>query len=273
MATLDSASIKQALGRDARDRLAQLDVFAEVDSTNSYLMQKAGPAPGRMCVAVTGNQTAGRGQRGRRWHSPKDSGVCLSIAYTYASQPENLSALTLAIGVSAISALADLGVNGVQLKWPNDLVAQNGKLGGILTEAQQQSTGAVTVVAGIGVNVELQDEVPVSEGSEWATHVADLAGITDARPARNEIAAALVTHLCEAFVAFEEAGFESYLTRWKACDWLDARQITVETVDETISGFGAGVSNTGELQITTSNGMRSISSGTVVKAGSRGDDA
>ena len=266
MAALDADRIRAAVHREALDRLAQIEVFAEIDSTNSYLLQSAGPAPGKIRVAVTANQTAGRGQRGRRWHAPKDSGVCLSLAYTYASQPENLSSLTLAIGVSAITALSDEGISGVQLKWPNDLVADNGKLGGILTEAQQQSTGAVTVVTGIGVNVRLPEAIPVSEGSEWAGHIADLAGISDASLDSNRIAGALVSRLCEAFVAFEADGFSSFLTRWQACDWLDGREITVETVDERISGIGAGVSADGALLVAARDGLRTVTSGTVIRA-------
>ncbi len=269
MTTLDEAGIRHALGRDALDRLATLEVFAEIDSTNSYLMQYAGPEPGRMRVAVTANQTAGRGQRGRQWLSPPDSGVCLSIAYTYTSQPENMSSLTLAIGVSAVAALAELGIPGVQLKWPNDLVVDDGKLGGILTEAQQQSTGAVTVVSGIGINVKLPQVIPVSEGSEWATHIADLASTGETLPPRNTIVAALVSNMGNVFEEFGTDGFAAFLTRWQACDWLHGREIVIETVGERIAGIGAGVSADGALLVTTEDGVRSVTSGSITRAGKR----
>ena len=75
--------------------------------------------------------------------------MCLSVAYTFAAQPDNLPALTLGLGLGAVDALEELGATGIEIKWPNDLVARDAKLGGILTEVQQNSAGAVTIVAGM----------------------------------------------------------------------------------------------------------------------------
>ena len=60
MATLDAGAVRDLLSREALDRLDQLEIFADIESTNSYLMQAAGPAPGRLNVAATTNQTAGQ---------------------------------------------------------------------------------------------------------------------------------------------------------------------------------------------------------------------
>ena len=176
MVRLDADAIRDAVSAELQDRLARVEAFADIDSTNSYLIRQAGPPAGQASIAATCNQTAGRGQRGRRWRwqSPPGSGVCMSFAYTYARQPRDLSALTLAIGLAAIAALEDAGVGGVMLKWPNDLVVNGGKLAGILTESQQQSTGAVTVVSGIGVNVDLGGTLQTDEGTGWASHIADV---------------------------------------------------------------------------------------------------
>lgn len=268
MATLDADAVRDLLSREARDRLNQLEVFAEIDSTNSYLMQLPGPAPGQLLVAATTNQTRGRGQRGRTWLSPPGSGVCLSLAYTYASQPQNLPALTLAMGVSAINALEEMGMHGVQLKWPNDLVANDGKLGGILTEAQQQSTGAVTVVTGIGINVNLADSIPTGEGSEWASHIGDLASISDSTPAYDGIAAALISRMVGAFLDFEGAGFALYAERWRPYDWLFGREVIVDAAGERVSGVASGVAENGELLVATEHtGTRLITSGSVTLLG------
>ena len=80
------------------------------------------------------------------------------MAYSYAVSPENLPALTLAIGLGVINALNGLGVDDVQLKWPNDLILKNGKLGGILTETQALKDSAVTIVTGIGLNIDLSEQ-------------------------------------------------------------------------------------------------------------------
>ena len=159
MISLDAGAIRGALSEDVAARLFSFEVFSEIESTNSYLMQQEAPPPGHASVALTDNQTMGRGRHGRTWQSPPGSGLCVSVGFTFATQPANLPALTLAIGLGAIAALEGLGVSGVQLKWPNDLVAGDGKLGGILTETRSHSSGLISIVSGLGINVDL---VPVS---------------------------------------------------------------------------------------------------------------
>ena len=271
MATPNPNAIREFLSDDVLDLVVLLEVFAEIDSTNSYLMQKTGPVPGRACIAATTNQTAGRGRRGRVWRSPRDSGVAVSVAYTYRSQPSNLSALTLAIGLSAISALEDLGVSGLQLKWPNDLVVNDNKLGGILTEAQQQANGSVTVVTGIGINMVLPTAMSAGDGSEWATGIVDLASVMDEIPTSDSVIGTLIEHLLKTFVEFEVSGFGPYEQRWQSRDWLLGRDIVVDSGGERIRGTGAGVANDGSLLVATSDmGTRLVLSGSIVKAGPRG---
>jgi len=269
MTSLDADAIRQ-FASPARESLAKIKVFAEIDSTNSYLMQVPGPEPGKMTVAVTNNQTAGRGRHGKTWQSPPGTGLCLSAAYTFESQPDNLPALTLALGLGAIDALEELGAADVEIKWPNDLVARDGKLGGILTEVQQQSAGAVTVVTGIGINVNLQSKLDFGIETDWARHVVDLNSICEAAPKHEEIAGKITTHLLRAFVGFEASGFAGVVGRWSRYDWLRDREITIDTVDNQFSGIGAGVADDGALLVDTAeSGIRRVTSGTIVIAGPR----
>src|SRR5210317_2169135 len=136
MSNLDADAIRRFANDPLRERLAAFDVFPEIGSTNTYLMQAAGPAPGMISIAATSNQTAGRGRQGKIWQSPPGSGIAISVAYTFAAQPANLPALTLMLGLGVVDALEELGATSVMIKWPNDLVALDGKLGGILAEAQ-----------------------------------------------------------------------------------------------------------------------------------------
>lgn len=272
MIRLDAEAIRLLLCEATRRHLAEFEVFPEIGSTNSYLMRREGPLPGQINVALTDNQTSGRGRHGRIWQSPPGSGLCLSLAYTFASQPANLPALTLAIGLAAIKALADLGVAGVQLKWPNDLVANDGKLGGILTETQPHRSGAITVVTGIGINVELGDEVNIDV--EWSRQVADLSRIADRIPPRDELAARIVDALCATFVKYEAHGFASYAQAWPEHDWLYGREVMIDTPGEEVSGVGAGVAEDGALLVDTgSEALMRITSGSVRTAVTRGDAA
>jgi len=270
MHNLDANVIRDLANAPFRERLASVRVFSEIDSTNSYLMQVPGPAPGKISLAVTGNQTAGRGRHGKVWQSPPGSGLCLSAAYTFASQPENLPALTLALGLGVADALSELGADGVELKWPNDLVGLDSKLGGILTEVQQQSATAVTVVTGVGINVDLPEELDFGVETDWARQVVDLRKICGELPARDAIATTVATHLMQAFVDYEAVGFEPFAERWSKVDWLLGRDITIDTVEEQFSGIGAGIADDGALLIDTpEKGVRRIRSGTIVIAGAR----
>jgi len=272
MTSLDAEVIRQLAKDPVRERLAHIKVFSEIDSTNSYLMQMPAPEPGRLSVAITSNQTAGRGRHGKTWQSPPGSGLCLSAAYTFLLQPENLPALTLALGLGAIDALEELGASGVELKWPNDLVALDGKLGGILTEVQQQSAGTATVVAGIGVNVDSTSAVDIETVSGWAHQVVDLKSICDTQPSHEEVAGQLTTHLLQAFVDFETSGFSTMADRWSRYDWLLGRNITIATAEQQFSGVGAGIASDGALLIETpESGVRRVTSGSIIKAGPRGE--
>ncbi len=270
MSSLDADAIRQSLGEGISTRLAGFETLIEIDSTNNYLMQQQGPSAGQVSVAVTDNQTMGRGRHGRTWQSPPGSGLCLSLAYTFAQQPANLSALTLALGLGAIDALEDLGVTGVQLKWPNDLVADDGKLGGILTETQVRRSGAITVVTGIGINIELGEDLDFGIETDWARRVADLTGFAGERPSANILAARLVDKMGATFLQYEAGGFASFARKWPGRDWLLGRELTIDTPQRQVSGVGAGVDDDGALLVDTGGGAHSrITSGSVVMAGAR----
>lgn len=262
---LDADVIRESIGEPAAARLSGLDAFPEIESTNTYLMELDGPPPGRLHVAATTNQTMGRGRHGRTWQSPPGSGLCLSLAYTFDVQPPKLSALTLAIGIGVIDAIEDTGVSGVQLKWPNDLIADDGKLGGILTESQSLASGAVTVVTGVGLNVNLGDISNLAFEVGSARRVADLARLTASLPEYEDLAARLIDSLCATFVDFEADGFDRYARRWVECDWLFGRDLVIDTQQRQVVGTGAGIADDGALLVDTGEGgVHRITSGSVV---------
>lgn len=272
MTDLDVDVIRRSIDEATALRLSEIEVFAEIGSTNSYLMQQPVPAPGQMRVAATDNQTAGRGRHGRTWRSPPGSGLCLSMAYTFDSNPLNLPALTLAIGLGVIETLSDLSVTGVQLKWPNDLIAMDGKLGGILTEAQTQPTGAMTVVTGVGLNIDLGEQLDFGPDTGWAHRVVDLTSHVAEVPGRDYIAAGLVSGLSRAFVDYEASGFNQFKGRWAEHDWLFGREVTIDTPERQITGTGAGVADDGALLVDTkSEGRHRVTSGSVLMASIGGD--
>jgi len=268
--SLDGAVIRAALDATTRERLSAFDVFTEIESTNSYLMSQPGPEPGRLAVALTENQTAGRGRLGRTWQTPPGSGLALSMAFTFAVLPRNLPALTLALGLSAIDSLGRHRIDGIDLKWPNDLIARDAKLGGILTETHAKSVRGITVVTGLGLNLDLGSAPNPGGDGVGARPAIDLRSLAGASPDPELIAAGLIDNMSAAFVEFETRGFEHFAARWSEFDWLRGRQVTVELPGREISGVGAGIDQDGALLVDSGHGgVARVTSGTVVAAGAR----
>ncbi len=264
MGTIDADAVRDALSADVLNCLADLESFAAIGSTNTHLMQQRGMKPGTLHVAMTANQTAGRGRHGKTWQSPPGSGLALSTAYTFPTQPGNLPALTLAIGLAAIDALEELGVGGIQLKWPNDLVAADAKLGGILSEAQSRESEAVTIVTGIGINLHLGPDFVLEARDEPARPVTDIRSLVSPRPRTEALAAALVNRFHDAFARFASTGFSGFAARWADRDWLLGREVIVETGRARIAGVAAGVDDDGALLLDTGGAVQRMTSGTVL---------
>ena len=151
---LSAAAIRSGLAPATRQALELLDVLVVTVSTNQCLTVRPAPPAGRLQAVVAEYQTGGRGRRGRRWLSPLGHGVCLSVSWTFEIAPRDLPSLSLVVGVTVASSLVGLGVDGVRLKWPNDIMAAaGGKVGGILVEVAGEPGGPLRAVIGIGLNV------------------------------------------------------------------------------------------------------------------------
>jgi len=267
MSNLDAGQIRQALDSKTSDRLDELEVFGSIASTNTYLISQPAPASERFRVAIADHQTSGRGRHYRRWVSPPGAGLYMSLAYSFAEMPEQLPSLTLATGVGVIKALQELGVEGITLKWPNDIVALDGKLGGILTEIQSRPSEGVTVVTGIGLNIKFPDDAEASIESDWAARTVGLSDVSDPVPDRTKIAATLLDHVHGVMRTFAAFGFTRFAEHWASCDWLRQREVIVDQTDKQFVGIAAGVDKDGALLVDTDDGQVRIVSGSVMVAG------
>jgi BirA family biotin operon repressor/biotin-[acetyl-CoA-carboxylase] ligase len=264
MSSIDSAAILDALHPGIASRIAQLEAFPEIESTNAYLMAQSAPDAGMHRVAIAGHQTAGRGRGDKRWLSAPGSSLCLSIAHTFADRPDNLSALTLAIGVAAARALGDSGVDGIQLKWPNDIVSGEGKLGGILVETHHRPQRTASVVAGIGINLELPDEILDNVDSAWAQAPADVASILGRSVVRESLSAAMIERVADALSTFERQGLHAFASSWGERDWLRGRYVIVERPGRTVRGKAFGIDTDGALLVKEAAATTRVISGTVL---------
>ncbi|HTQ37336.1 MAG TPA: biotin--[acetyl-CoA-carboxylase] ligase [Steroidobacteraceae bacterium] len=233
-----------------RTRLRDGQCVAETESTSSALLARAPPPPGNFDFLTAEHQRAGRGRRGRSWLGAPGGAVCLSWSWCYAAHAAQLSALSLAMGVAALRALATFGITAAQLKWPNDLVSASGKLGGILIEMRSEAAGPVHVVVGLGLNVALgqQARARIGELGNAATDLAELAGAARL-PGREQLVAALLDEGVAALAEFGRGGLAGFLADYRAADALDGR--TVEILDGAgpARGTARGIDDDGALRV------------------------
>jgi BirA family biotin operon repressor/biotin-[acetyl-CoA-carboxylase] ligase len=263
MSTIDAAALRAALAPAVRSKMAQLDVFPEIDSTNAWLMAQPAPTAGAHRVAIADHQTSGRGRGGNRWLSAPGASLCLSIAHTFRERPENLPALTLAIGVAAVNVLRATGVEDVKLKWPNDIVAGDGKLGGMLAETHSASGRNATVVVGIGVNIGLPAEIVAVVDSDWAHSPVDLHGLLGRGVMREALAASMIDRIVDSLATFEGQGFEPFAASWRRLDWLRGRAVTVQQSGGALRGTAAGIDSDGALLVRDSTTTTRVISGSI----------
>jgi BirA family biotin operon repressor/biotin-[acetyl-CoA-carboxylase] ligase len=273
MSSLDAAAIRRPLNEATAERLDELEVFASIDSTNTQLLARDAPAPGRFRAAIADEQTAGRGRQSRSWVSPPGAGLYLSLAFTFAQVPRQLPALTLALGVGVSAALERFGGEVFQLKWPNDIIACDGKLGGILTEARSRTGDGVSIVAGVGLNLDLPPDAGAHMDSAGSLPPVSLAALVDPAPSREHLAGRLIDALVETLLQFEASGFDRFVDDWRRRDWLKGRRVVVELPGRKVEGVAAGVESSGALILDGPGGRQAIASGSVTRVHGEGPQA
>ena len=266
---LDAARMRAHACEQGRRLPDELEVHFLIDSTNDHLYAAPPPTPGAARVAFAELQSAGRGRRGRRWIAPFGSGLTFSISWTFAETPADLPALGLALGVAIAKVLSGLGAQRLSLKWPNDLLHDGRKLGGLLTQLRQESGGAATVVAGLGLNLALPDAArnaieAVDTPDQPALAVADLAGATpQGLPSRNLIASRLVLGFEDALREFATVGFTGFAHEWAALDALRGAPVRVHQGSERFEGTARGTDRDGALLVESAGRVLRVFSGDV----------
>lgn len=260
MELLDGDRIRSDLSKDAKHHLRGLTILPSVDSTNRWLEEKAraGAASGTVCLAEM--QTAGRGRRGRGWVSPFGSNLYVSVLWRFDAGPMALGGLSLAVGVAVSRALERAGIEGVGIKWPNDLLWQGRKLAGVLVEAGGESGGPSAAVAGVGINCRLTGEARRQVDQPFA-ELREIPGGADV--GRNRLAALLLDELFRVFAAFEAHGFEACRGGFERLDLLRGRPVRILTGDRELEAEALGVDDTGRLRARMRDGEHRFASGEV----------
>lgn len=227
--------------------------FLETPSTNDVAMQigKEGAAAGTIVLAES--QSKGRGRLGRKWQSPSGTGLYFSLILRPQIAPEDLAKITLAAGVSVCQAIEAETKLNPQIKWPNDILIQGRKVGGILTETGSFRAGEIPlVVLGIGLNVSTPtDAFPEELRDKCASLSAYAIRPINRGPLLNEIVARVDDNL-----ALLCAGnFAHILAQLRKRDATMGKKLTwLTTNNQIITGASMGIDDHGLLHIQDDQG-------------------
>lgn len=239
-----------------------VEVLPSIASTNTELMQRARAGERAPTLLVALEQSAGRGRRGKSWHSRPGGSLTFSLGLPF--QPADWSGLSLAVGVSLAESLHP----ELRLKWPNDLWWRGRKLGGILIEAATLGAQRYAVI-GVGLNVELLEPAElrphaglVDEAAVMALPPVPPAALCELFPGRDagQWLAAVVPALVQDLQAFERAGFAAFAARFAARDALAGLELRLSDGQQ---GLAAGVGPDGALRLQTASGLVDITSAEV----------
>ena len=228
----------------------RVEHLAEVASTNEWLAQRTNEPPG--LVVYADHQSAGRGRRDRTWSAPAGSALLCSVLLRAPVGDGQL--VVAALALSARAALADLAGLAVSLKWPNDLLAGEAKLAGVLAQTDARGPGT-TVVAGLGVNL--------------TAHPSDV-GATDVRAASGvaltpaDLLSAVLAHLATRYDALtREAGRDALRREYVGALATLGRRVRVERSRDVVVGVARDVDTTGALVLDVDGALVVVSAGDV----------
>jgi len=253
---LNMSAITAALRAPSR---FAIDILDRCASTSTLLLDRAQEGAASGSVAVCEAQTAGRGRRGRAWLSAPEDSLTFSLLWRFPGGTPPLAGLSLAVGVAVVRALEAMGATGVGLKWPNDILAEGAKLGGILVETMTESGRHVAVI-GIGLNVRLPKRIAAALDMPAGA----LSAVMPCAPSRNRLLAGLLDGLAAMLDEFTRAGFAAFIAEWRARNvYAGQRVVILAEGAAPVEGRCAGVDSDGALLLETEHGLRRIVSGDV----------
>jgi len=238
----------------------KLNLFHQIDSTNSYLMRHENPA---LQVCLAESQSAGRGRRGRVWVSPFAQNIYCSIGWGFEGGVAALEGLSLAVGLVIVRALQRYGITGLELKWPNDVLYLNRKLAGVLIEIAGDPAGYCQVVVGVGINVAMGDDQDNAISQPWI----DLRSILSQQGlpsiSRNQLVVTLIDEMVLVLNGYEKAGFSRYCAEWQSLNAHAGQMIELHNGNIVCSGVCVGVNEVGALLLETAQGREMFHGGEI----------
>ena len=256
MILLNKNSILQLLN----DPTIDITILQSIDSTNNAFETHQSTEKYSACLAE--EQTQGRGQFQRRWHSPFAENIYLSLCYYSSKNPALLAGLSLVVGYAICKVLNDSFVlnEPALIKWPNDILYNSSKVAGLLIETKKMPNGTHRIIIGIGLNVNMQPAKSTLISQPWTS----LIQLTGAQQDRNILCAKLINQIMAFIPLFEKEGFSAFAPLWNQNNALLNKTIQLQHNQVITAGKCMGVSSQAELVLKLPNGeIKHFSSGEV----------
>jgi len=240
---LEEEDLKSLLGDDYN-----LIYLSETDSTNDYSMTLVSKGILKDTIVVADAQSRGKGRLGRVWLSPPGKNIYMSVIVRPELHPKDSTLITLLSAVCSAHAIRNIIGLDALIKWPNDIIVNSKKIGGILLELRSEPDRIAQAVIGIGINVNSEAEDFPPELSPIATSVFIETGRLYKRtPIIVEIARGLKKYLSD----FEP---KTLLDEWRALSCTLGKEVLVSTPKETLRGWAEDIDETGRLLLRTEDG-------------------
>lgn len=236
---LDTAKFQSHLQQAKSEELVTLKHVTE--STNDDIKSQlvtVGTLPAGTAVLAE-MQTKGRGRRGKQWFSPFACNLYMSIYWPLPQGLNSAIGLSVILGIAVAETLVAAGVDGVSLKWPNDVYIRRQKVAGILVELEGQAQGEGHAIVGIGVNLSLPANAPIDQPFT-AIHE-HLEGELD----RNQWAAKLYSHCLQLLHEHDANGLSPFIQRWRELDHFYQQPLKLLLGQHEQVGIGLGIDDLG----------------------------
>lgn len=248
---LDSDQLQGDIELCLEGEPVRISYLQSCQSTNVECMRMAQHGS----VVIAEKQTAGRGRRGRLWISPDSENIYCSIGLDKSMPAEFLGMISLQVGLSITQVLNAGGYTGVSLKWPNDILLQGKKLGGVLIETRVKAVDEFYLVIGFGLNINL----PPLHQQHIDRPVISLHQVFPQPISRQQLLPQLVSHIYTSVSALDRNAMPALIEEFTHLDCFMGRQVEVLNGEHKITGIYSGLEENGQIKIKTEQGMQVFS--------------
>jgi len=255
-APLEAARIGALIGA------ADVETVMRTGSTSTDLLGRVrARQPARAILRATVEQTAGRGRHGRAWHTEAGSALLFSLAIPFVGARAMDGAVSLACGLAVAEALAPRVA--MQLKWPNDLLFDGRKLGGVLCELALDDDGQRTVVVGIGINLSVAPATRTAIEQPVAS-LEEVIPLRELAAQREELIGRIAAATLAIATEFDTHGFAPLRARFLTRFALLGREVELLEARKPIAaGVAVDIDAAGRLLLRTDAGTRAFAGGEV----------